>query len=116
MSASPPPPATAAAAAAASDEDAAPLADFLAAKARLQDRMAGARADMAAMRGAAAADQRAFDALLQHVRRQVAALVDPAQRRKHSEPEHAGASDALPAADGGAGAFAPPSTPVGLAD
>jgi hypothetical protein len=106
------PPPTSAAVPSPDDADASPLADFLAAKSRLQERMTGARGDLAALRGAAAAEQRQFDALLQRVRRQVAALVDPAQRRKHSRPERAAGPSALDLRAGADGSYAPPSTPA----
>lgn len=100
-----------------SDElDAAPLADFLAAKSRLQERMAGARVDLASLRGSAAAEQRQFDALLQRVRRQVAALVDPAQRRQHSRPDRPAGPSAADARCGADGSHAPPSTPAECSD
>lgn len=96
--------------------DAEPLAEFLAAKARLQERMAGARADLTALRGSAAAEQHQFDALLLRVRRQVAELVDPAQRTASSSssslPDRQAGPSTADARSKADGSHAPPSTPA----
>jgi hypothetical protein len=90
------------------------LAEFLASKSRLQDRMAGARRDMHRMRAVVADDQRQFDAALQHLRKQVAALVEPSR----SSPPRCRPPVACNGAQGAAGedmeeywSWAPPSTP-----
>lgn len=82
------------------------LADFLASKSRLQGRMAGARRDMRAMRATVADEQRHFDAQLQHLRKQVAALLEEScttqSQRRLDLVEVTRAS----------GSCAPPSTPA----
>lgn len=92
--------------------DVEPLAEFLAAKTRLQERMAGARADATALRGSAVAEQHQFDALLLRVRHQVAALVDPAQRNQRSLPDRQAGPSTADVRSGADGSHAPPSTPA----
>lgn len=92
--------------------DVAPLADFLAAKTKLQELMAGARADLTALRSSAAAEQHQFDALLLRVRHQVAALVDPAQRNQRSLPDRQAGPSTADVRSGADGSQAPPSTPA----
>lgn len=65
------------------EENSAALAEFLESKSRLQEKMAGARREIAAMRSAAASEQRAFNALLTSVRKQMGALVESTS---HSPP------------------------------
>lgn len=82
------------------------LADFLASKSRLQTRMAGARRDMRSMRATVADEQRHFDAQLQHLRKQVAALLETSRTSCQSRPMD---RTDLPRAPG---SCAPPSTPA----
>jgi hypothetical protein len=96
------------------------LAEFLASKSRLQERMAGARRDMHRLRAVVADDQRQFDAALQHLRNQVAALIEPSRsppRPAQRSPPAAASSSTLDKGrfvddpDDSTGSWAPPSTP-----
>lgn len=53
------------------------LAEFLATKDRLRERMTGARAEIHALRSEVAQSRREFDSQLEHIRKQVAPLLPP---------------------------------------
>lgn len=70
------------------------LAEFLASKERLRERMSGARADIHALRSHVAVSRREFETQLEYLRKQVAPLL-PAEHSVSKAPR------------------APPSTPAG---
>lgn len=86
------------------EENSEQLAEFLACKSRLQDRMAGTRREMHKMRATVADEQRQFDAVLQHLRAQVAHIIEPSRTTAPSRVIADGVDIA--------GSHAPPSTPA----
>lgn len=70
------------------------LADFLASKERLTERITGARADIHTLRSHVAVSRKEFDSQLEHLRKQVTPLL-PAEQAVSKAPH------------------APPSTPAG---
>lgn len=70
------------------------LAEFLASKERLRDRMTGSRADMHALRSHVAQTRTEFETQLEHLRKQMAPLLTPSHSASKSPT-------------------APPSTPAG---
>lgn len=76
------------------EQDSEQLAEFLASKERLRERMAGARVEMYALRSQVAENRREFDTQLECLRKQVAPLL-PAEHSVSKAP------------------CAPPSTPAG---